>query len=103
MLKRFNKAIVVVDALDECAVAINRLPNRKEFIGALSAVPKLKLFITSRDLPDIRALLPQAAELPIHSDHDDVKSYINWRIEKSDKLQSYIEQKQTLKDDIVDT
>ena len=103
IVNRFNKTIIVVDALDECAVAINRLPNRKEFIGALSAVPKLKLFITSRDLPNIRALLPQAAELPIHSDHDDVKSYVHWRIQKSDKLHSYVKQKPSLKDDILDT
>jgi hypothetical protein len=102
IMGRFNKTVVVVDALDECAVHINSLPNRKAFVEALSALPKLKLFITSRDLPAIRDLLPQATELPIHSDHDDVMSYLDWRIEESVKLSSYIEKKPPLKAKIVD-
>lgn len=102
IVKQFNKTIVVIDALDECAVDINGFRNRNEFIEALSAVPKLKLFITSRDLQAIRELLSQASKLPIQSDQDDIKSYINWRIQKSDKFHRYTNQKQSLRDEIVD-
>ncbi|KAE9376058.1 ankyrin [Stipitochalara longipes BDJ] len=101
--ERFKKTIVVIDALDECADLIDGHPNRKAFIKALMTVPELKLFITSRSLPAIRKLLPQASEqLPIHSNHDDVMSYLNWRIEESDKLKRHIKKEPALKLQILD-
>lgn len=99
--ERFNSTLVIVDALDECAELLDKRPNRKVFIEALSAVPKLKLFITSRDLPAIRRLLPRASELQIHSNLEDVMSYVDRRIDESDKLKDFIQEKPALKDEII--
>lgn len=101
--KRFNKTVVLVDALDECAIHINNLPNRIDFIEALRSLPKLKLFITSRDLPAIRESLLGATELQICSDPNDVMSYVNWRIKVSPRLTAFIKKQPSLREEIIST
>jgi hypothetical protein len=78
--KQFQKILIVVDALDECAVHLNSHPNRSVFIKSLCSVPNLKLLVTSRNLPEIENLLEEAAELPIQPYNDDIVSYVESRI-----------------------
>jgi hypothetical protein len=101
--KRFDKTIVLVDALDECAIHINNLPNRVDFVEALRSLPNLKLFITSRDLPAIREFLLGATELQICSDPNDIMSYVNWRIKVSARLTAFIKKQPLLREEIVST
>jgi hypothetical protein len=90
----------VIDALDECAETIGGFSNRNAFIKTLVAVPKLKLFITSRNFPSIRNILPGAVELPIVSQLRDIESYIEWRIENNDKLSAQVKAMPSLRDEI---
>ena len=103
IVRQFDKAIVVVDALDECTeVGDRQFQNREEFVKELLGLP-LKLFITSRHLETIGGLLQSATKLEIRPDPGDIRSYLNSRIQDSTKLKAYIKKDSELKNDIINT
>ncbi|KAH9213586.1 hypothetical protein DL95DRAFT_410170 [Leptodontidium sp. 2 PMI_412] len=80
VVAKLDRTFVLIDALDECAEVDNGgLNARAILISTLSNMP-IQLLVTSRQLESIRDLFPDTAELPIRPDHDDIHSYVKWRI-----------------------
>jgi hypothetical protein len=83
MMKRFDEAIVLIDALDECAYRVEGRSNRQDLIDQLTEVPKLKLLVTSRDPPSGEKLLKNAKIIEIKPKPVDVDEYMAFRLKSS--------------------
>ena len=77
---------IVIDALDECS---DEHGGRKTLISELSRL-KLRLLVTSRDLPSIRRQLQNAIHLDVYAREDDILNYIDTRIDNSEQLSAHV-------------
>jgi hypothetical protein len=84
--KRFQNTMIVIDALDECAVHLDSRLNRSVSIDSFRGLPELRLLITSRDLPEIAESLQGVVKLPIQPHDNDIMSYIESRIKDKSPL-----------------
>ena len=76
----FERHVVVIDALDECVeMDATGSGNRDDLISTIIE-SKAQLLVTSRPLPKIKELFSDAKELEIQPDPQDIKSYVQWRI-----------------------
>lgn len=95
VISKFERVFIVVDAIDE----LDGVSQREQFVGALLGLSNIRLFVTSRD-----HILPVegSATLEIQSDPEDIKTYVESRIQRSVPLRNAIHRKPSLKDDILD-
>ena len=70
---------VVLDALDEFNDRRTLFPVLKEAVKS-----GVKMFATSRDLPDIRDALHNDRHVEIKANHEDLKIYVEDRLSDSD-------------------
>ncbi|KAG8525700.1 uncharacterized protein KY384_000460 [Bacidia gigantensis] len=77
---------LVVDALDE-------FEDRKTLLPILHQLARvgIRVFITSRDIPDIRNALPAATKLHIQSSRADLELYVRSRLAENDEFDSMID------------
>lgn len=93
-VSRLTTLYIVIDALDECS---EEHGGRKTLISELSRL-KLRLLVTSRDLPSIRRQLQNAIHLVIYAREDDIVNYIDTRIDSSEQLSAHITKDRQLRD-----
>jgi hypothetical protein len=102
-LRAFSKVFIVIDALDECPEFDETRSNLLHEVQKLQ--PKLRLLITSRPQisADIERSFVDAARLDIYANPEDIKMYIEGRIQKDVRLKNNVDEDPSLKDDIIET
>lgn len=95
---RFSKLFIIVDALDECAEE-----SRDEFLQELRDLgPTLHLMITSRpSIMNITDYFRDAVQLDIRAHVEDIKRYVEERLQRDSKLRQKIEKDPSLSNDII--
>jgi len=80
------QVFICIDALDEC------LPkNLSQVLGSLRDIvresPKTRIFLTGRPHvgEDIRRYFPKAVAIPIANNEDDIRNYVEMRLDGDDK------------------
>ena len=63
--------------------------------------PRLRLLVTSRDLPNIQCQLERAARLEVRARDEDIIKYLQERIASSERICRYTEKDSDLPDNIV--
>ena len=88
-IRGFNRAYIVVDALDECT-EINE--NRETFVAELtSLLPDVSLLLTSRPLPHLERQLPNALQIELQAHNEDIIEYIKERAALSQKMRGHMQ------------
>ena len=96
--RRFSKVFIVLDALDECPEASG---TRAGLLAALRTLKDtFKLLVTSRDLSSIAEDFCDA-QLRISASNDDVRRYIEKRIDSERWLKRYVKKCPELQEEIV--
>ena len=89
IIPTYHTVYIVIDALDECTESDGR---RSELVQYLKNMPpNLKILYTSRELPDIERLFPDASKLYIHALETDIEKYLKGRIDKSPRLRKHVQ------------
>lgn len=99
VLAEFTKVFILVDALDECESANG---YQRRFLTELLALQKMhgvKLFVTSRQIPDISNKFKDSISLEIQASREDVKSFVASQILELN-LNSWIEKDLDLQEEI---
>ena len=95
----FSKVFIIVDALDECPEG-----TRKHFLTEVrKLLPNVRLLVTSRHIPDIENEFKDAACMEIRASGEDIKSYLEARIEGQLPLARYVKKNHALRDNILNT
>lgn len=88
-VQRFDEVFIIVDALDECPEADN---NRTAFISAARGLlPKVRLMVTSRNIPSIERMFRSDLHLQIRATDPDVKLFIESHIDQQAELSDLLE------------
>ena len=89
---------VIIDALDEC---VNE--SKDEFLKELQDLrPKLRLIITSRSsIMNITYYFEDAVSLEIRPSNEDIKTYLEERLQRESRLRMYIQEDPSLHNDII--
>lgn len=106
ILQAFQEAVetylavfIVIDAIDECAT----LDDCREIILSkmfdCAAAPNLKLFTTSRHIPEISDRFQSALHLEVGATESDIRRYIDSRLAKLPRT-SFISQNKSLQEEI---
>lgn len=96
----YSKVFVVVDALDELSEE-NR--ERYQFITEILRLPSsAKILATSRHIATIKDAFKGIASLEISANSDDIKRYIEKRIDETPQLASLLNDRRALRDAISD-
>ena len=93
-VSRLATLYIVIDALDECS---DEHGGRKTLISELSRL-KLRLLVTSRDLPSIRRQLQNVLHINVCARKDDILNYIDTRIDNSEQLSARVAKDRQLRD-----
>jgi hypothetical protein len=95
---RYSRVFVIVDALDE----LDELYRVRliEVIQSLSNA--VKLMVTSRPLPPIEAIFRGGKSMQISASADDVRAYIQHRIQQEPRLRLFAGERGELQQSIVD-
>ncbi|KAL7936459.1 ankyrin repeat-containing domain protein [Trichoderma chlorosporum] len=93
----FDQTYVFVDALDECPEE-----NRDELLNLLKEMePYIRLFTTSRPNIDISSTFDALSEIKVEAHEADIRAYLEYRIEKLNKMRRLMTRDPHLKDDII--
>ncbi|KAL8648358.1 MAG: hypothetical protein Q9210_005039 [Variospora velana] len=88
-VQRFREVFIIVDALDECPEADK---NRAAFISGLRGLlPKVRLMVTSRNIPSIERMFRSDLHLQIRATDQDVKLFIESHIDQQAELSDLLE------------
>ena len=99
-VRRFSKVFIVIDALDECSEG----GGIRGFLPEIRKLPSnMHLLVTSRYITDIEDEFEKVARLEIRASNEDVKSYVEARIEEQPQLVCHVRADPTLRSAIVDT
>ncbi|KAL9008772.1 MAG: hypothetical protein Q9173_006135, partial [Seirophora scorigena] len=89
LLCRFDEVFIIIDALDECPAADQ---NRTTFIGGVRGLlPKVRLMVTSRDIPSIAKIFRSDLHLHIRATDQDVKLFVESQIDQKAELSDLLE------------
>jgi hypothetical protein len=100
-LAAYSRAFIIVDALDECDEASGA---RRDLITQLLRLPpNISLMITSRDVPSIQHKLSHFCRLEIRASDADVRTYLERRIEREERLARHVEADPPLRHTILET
>lgn len=96
--RSLSTLFVVVDALDECVDE-----TKHEILKELQNLrPKLRLIMTSRpSIMNITDYFEDAVSLEIRPSNEDIKTYLEERLQKESKLRKYIQEDPSLHNDII--
>lgn len=98
---RFESVFVVIDALDECTERDN---SRAQLLAEVRRLPQnSRILITSRYSPHLEESFKDAPSVEVRATDDDVKRYIEGRIEKEPRLAKHIRSDIQLLDEVVTT
>ena len=96
----FSKVFFIIDALDEC---IESNGTRESLIAEIQKLqPSIHLLVTSRHIASIEREFEKAARLEILANDEDVRRYLEGRIE-SGRLKLHVRADPTLRDVIIST
>lgn len=88
-VQRFDEVFIIIDALDECPEADQ---NRKAFIGEVRGLlPKVRLMVTSRDIPSIEKTFHSDLQLHIRATDQDVKLFVESQTDQNAELSDLLE------------
>ena len=95
---RYSRVFVIVDALDE----LDEL-HRVRLIKVIQSLSNaVNLMVTSRPLPPIEAISRGAKSMQISASADDVRAYIQHRIQQELRLKLFAGERGELQQSIVD-
>jgi hypothetical protein len=95
---RYSRVFVIVDALDE----LDEL-HRVRLIKVIQSLSNsVNLMVTSRPLPPIEAISRGAKSMQISASVDDVRAYIQHRIQQEPRLMLFAGERGELQQSIVD-
>jgi ankyrin repeat domain-containing protein 50 len=98
---RLSKVFIAIDALDECPES-NR--TRESFLAEIRKLqPAIHLFITSRHISTIEREFEKAARVEIRATDEDVRRYLEGRIESEGRLVRLVKTDPALQATIVNT
>ncbi|UKZ56063.1 hypothetical protein TrVGV298_009889 [Trichoderma virens] len=95
----YTKAFVIIDALDECSTVGHCRETILSEIIACAKRSDLKLFTTSRDIPEISDRFKSTLRLEIGATELDIRRYIDGRLSKLPPI-SVISQSKSLQEEI---
>lgn len=99
-IQRFSRVFIVVDALDECSEDDG---VRNLFLAQLlRLLPNIRLLVTSREITSLGQAFDGATRLEIRAHDEDVRTYLQVRVEEQALLRSHIMDDPSLKDTIID-
>lgn len=88
-VEKFDQVFIVIDALDECP---ERDQTRKLLlVGVRSLLPKVRIMVTSRDIPSIENMLKYDTRLEIRAREHDLRNFIKSQMEHRDGLADLLE------------
>ncbi|KAH7110219.1 hypothetical protein B0J13DRAFT_662220 [Dactylonectria estremocensis] len=73
----YSRVLIVVDPLDEFQTSNGQRALFLSEIKKLQAVSGVNIFVTSRDLPDIRRNFEDSIELPVSAVDEDIRMYLD--------------------------
>jgi hypothetical protein len=83
-VRRLSKVFIVIDALDECPESNG---TRDNFLAEIRKLqPITHLLVTSRHIPTIEREFEKAARVEIRASDEDVRRYLERRIESGGRL-----------------
>jgi hypothetical protein len=86
----FSKLFIVIDAVDECSDAKVLVRLFKELAKLR---PILRLLVTGRpNIRTVEAVYPDCTLLRIKANEEDIRSYLDGRINESEVLKSYLDE-----------
>jgi ankyrin repeat domain-containing protein 50 len=90
--KNFTKLFVVMDALDECPETHENRDCRDKLLTDVRELgPVVRLLVTGRPhIKNVTEIFPDAAHIRIRASDDDIRKYVNGRIDMEGKLRFYI-------------
>lgn len=99
LISEFPRLYIVVDALDECE---ETKKTRTNLIRQLQNLPSnAHLLLTSRHLGDIEEKLSDCPHLEIRASDDDVRVYLEARIDMEENILKFCKKDPTLRETIV--
>lgn len=96
----YSKTFIIIDALDECRTVGDDLDTFIQEIFSFQADVQANLFATSRMIKQIESKFQTASRLEIRANGEDVKKYLEKRLQDSQSLSS---QSIVLRESIKDT
>jgi hypothetical protein len=76
-----KSVILIIDAIDECARPDKLLSALKEIKGSKAQARNIRIFISSRDGPDVEMHFPDMVEVDIAANNrEDIRSYLDTEI-----------------------
>lgn len=98
-IQRFSRVFIVVDALDECS---ENDDVRHLFLDQLRYLsPNISLLVTSRHIPSLDRALEDATTLEIRANDEDLRTYLQARIEDQALMSSHCKEDPSLKDAVI--
>ena len=86
---KFDKVFIVIDALDECPELDQ---TRQAFLAEVRGLlPKVRLMVTSRNIPSIENIFKHDTRLDIRAREEDVKKFIESQMAHRDDLVDLLE------------
>ena len=104
-MRRLSKVFVIIDALDECQETDGTRKSLLSEIKKLRLEPNLHLLITARPHVDttITYYFHDRVSLEIRASDEDIKNYLQDRIEEENKLKSHVNKDRNLQETIIST
>jgi len=99
--KSFSKVFIIVDALDESNESNG---VRDSFLAEIRNLqPSIHLLVTSRHISTIEREFESAARVEIQASNEDVRKYLEGRIERESRLRCHVKADPALQDRIINT
>jgi hypothetical protein len=99
--RRFSKVFMVIDALDECSESSG---TRMSFLTEIQKLqPSIHLLVTSRYIPPIDREFEKASHVEIRASDDDIRRYIESRIERERRLLRHVQADPGMRETIINT
>jgi Cdc6-like AAA superfamily ATPase len=76
----FSKVFILIDALDECRTSDGSRTKFLEEVFEMQAKSEIKIFATSRPIPDIMGLFEESTSLEISATDEDVRMFLHSRM-----------------------
>jgi hypothetical protein len=90
-VQRYSKVFLIIDALDECIDIETRETLLTEIAKVETNVQSnLHLLVTARPHISINQIFKEASSLEIYASNDDIKAYLQGRIETTSRLKRQI-------------
>lgn len=97
-VEKFDKVFIVVDALDECPELEQ---TRKTFLAEIRGLlPKVRLLVTSRNMPSIENMFRNDTRLDIRAQDEDIRKFIESQMDHRDELVASLEGHDDVRSDI---